>query len=103
MADNILPYLQDRPQSLLHHPNGMKANGFFQKDAGDHAPDWVQTISIHSESTNADVNYIICQNKDTLAYLNNLGCIQLNPYNSRIQHLQNPDYLVLDLDPGENT
>ncbi|ALI99803.1 non-homologous end-joining DNA ligase [Rufibacter tibetensis] len=103
MADVILPYLQDRPESLLRHPNGISKPGFFQKDAGDQAPDWVQTTSIKAESTGKDVDYIVCQNKATLAYLNNLGCIQLNPWNSTLQNLHKPTYLVLDLDPGENT
>ncbi|AKQ44835.1 DNA ligase [Rufibacter radiotolerans] len=103
MAEVLLPYLKDRPESLLRHPNGITKPGFFQKDAGDHAPDWVQKESIRAESTGQDVNYVVCQDKATLAYLNNLGCIQLNPWNSRLQHLEHPDYLVLDLDPGENT
>ncbi|GGK57435.1 DNA ligase D [Rufibacter glacialis] len=103
MAHVLLPYLQDRPESLLRHPNGIAKPGFFQKDAGDHAPEWVQTTSIKAESTGREVEYIVCQNKATLAYLNNLGCIQLNPWNSRLAHLEKPDYLVLDLDPGENT
>ncbi|MBC3542402.1 non-homologous end-joining DNA ligase [Rufibacter sediminis] len=103
MAEVLLPYLQDRPESLLRHPNGITKPGFFQKDAGDHAPDWVQTTTIPAESTGKDVEYIVCQDKATLAYLNNLGCIQLNPWNSRLPHLEKPDYLVLDLDPGENT
>lgn len=103
VADTILPYLKDRPESLLRHPNGIKASGFFQKDIGGQVPDWIQTAAIHSESTDEDVEYLVCQDKETLAYMNNLGCIQLNPWNSRLQNLNKPDYLVLDLDPGENT
>ncbi|MGV3589781.1 MAG: non-homologous end-joining DNA ligase [Adhaeribacter sp.] len=103
IAGYILPYLKDRPQSLLRHPNGINVPGFYQKDAGDKAPDWVETKRIHSESTNEEVNYILCQNQATLAYLNNLGCIQLNPWNSRINALETPDWAVIDLDPGENT
>ncbi|WP_205499683.1 non-homologous end-joining DNA ligase [Rufibacter psychrotolerans] len=103
MAPVLLPYLQDRPQSLLRHPNGTTKPGFFQKDAGEQAPDWVETITITAASTGKDVAYLVCQNNATLAYLNNLGCIQLNPWNARRSHLDQPDYLVLDLDPGENT
>ncbi len=103
MAEVILPYLKDRPESLLRFPNGITRPGFFQKDAGDHAPAWVQVASIKAESTGKDVDYLVCQDQATLAYLNNLGCIQLNPWNSRLPHLDKPDYLVLDLDPGENT
>ena len=103
IADILLPYLKDRAESLLRHPNGAGAPGFFQKDVGDNVPDWIETARIYSESTKEEVNYIVCQNKATLAYMNNLGCIQLNPWNSRTIALETPDWAVIDLDPGENT
>lgn len=101
MADYILPHLKNRPLSLNRFPNGIEEDGFYHKDAGDDAPNWVKTTRVYSESTNKDIDYIICNNKATLAYLNNLGCIDLNPWNSRIPKLDLPDYLVLDLDPSE--
>ncbi|SIT77366.1 non-homologous end-joining DNA ligase [Pontibacter indicus] len=101
IAEVLLPYLQDRPQSLLRHPNGAEKPGFYQKDI-DHTPDWVRTVALHAESTGKEVDYLVCDNKATLAYMNNLGCIQLNPWNSRLAHLDKPDYLVIDLDPDEN-
>jgi bifunctional non-homologous end joining protein LigD len=97
----ILPYLKNRPQSLKRNPNGITDEGFYHKDAGDTAPKWVKTLKIKSESANKIIEYIICNNLATLAYLNNLGCIELNPWNSRISKLDNPDYLVLDIDPSE--
>jgi DNA ligase D-like protein (predicted polymerase)/DNA ligase D-like protein (predicted 3'-phosphoesterase) len=103
IAPVLLPYLKDRAESLLRHPQGIQAPGFFQKDIQDALPDWVETADIHAESTDAQVRYIVCQNAATLAYMNNLGCIQLNPWNSRLQHLDQPDWAVIDLDPGENT
>ncbi|HUS01577.1 MAG TPA: non-homologous end-joining DNA ligase, partial [Chitinophagaceae bacterium] len=84
MADYILPYLKGRPQSLLRTPNGIKAKGFFHKDAGDGTPSFVKTKKLFSESTNKDINYIICDNKPTLTYLNNLGSIEINPWHSTI-------------------
>ncbi|MFY9310999.1 MAG: DNA ligase D [Bacteroidia bacterium] len=100
----ILPYLKDRPQSLKRNPNGIKDSGFFHKDAGDEAPEWVQSKLIFSESTNKDIDYILCNNAATLAYLNNLGCIEINPWHSTVQALDKPDYLIIDIDPSdENT
>lgn len=101
IANVLLPFLKDRPQSLLRHPNGIDKPGFFQKDI-DHTPDWVRTVALQAESTGKDVDYLVCDDKATLAYMNNLGCIQLNPWNSRLANLENPDYLVIDLDPDEN-
>lgn len=104
MADYILPYLKGRPQSLLRNPNGIKAKGFFHKDAGEGTPSFVKKKKVFSESTNKNINYIICDNKPTLTYLNNLGSIEINPWHSTIEALDNPDYLMIDIDPSnENT
>jgi len=98
----IIPYLKGRPQSLRRNPNGIRDEGFFHKDTGGSAPDWVDKQLIWSDSANKDINYIVCNNKPTLLYLANLGCIELNPWNSRTQNLDNPDYLIMDIDPSEN-
>ncbi len=97
----ILPHLKARPQSMNRFPNGIKGLSFFQKDASDETPDWIETQKVFSESSDKYINYIICNDKATLAYLNNLGCIELNVWTSKIQTADNPDYLVLDLDPSE--
>lgn len=96
----LLPYLKNRPQSLLRNPNGILDKGFYQKDAGDTVPNWVKSKKIFSESANKDIKYIICNDKSTLAYLNNLGCIELNPWHSRTVSLDRPDYLAIDIDPS---
>ncbi len=101
MADYILPYLKGRPESLLRHPNGIKSQSFFQKDAADNAPAFVANQKVHSESNNKEINYIVCDNLPTLVYLNNLGCIEINPWHSTAKSLENPDYLMVDIDPSE--
>lgn len=103
IAEVMLPYLKDRPESLNRHPEGADKPGFFQKDITQELPPFAQTITVFSESANKDIHYLLCQNKETLLYMANLGCIEINPWNSRVQALENPDYLVIDLDPGENT
>ncbi len=97
----ILPYLKDRPQSLKRNPNGIIDSGFFHKDAGDEAPSWVKSKALYSKSTSKYIDYIICNDAPTLAYLNNLGCIELNPWHSTLGKLDNPDYLIIDIDPSE--
>ncbi len=102
IAPLLLPHLKDRPQSLFRTPNGVKGPGFFQKDAGGSAPEWVPSIKIPSDSRGgADIDYLLCNDVGTLLYMANLGCIELNPWSSRKQHLLKPDYLVMDLDPSE--
>jgi len=101
---HIIKYMNDRPESLFRTPNGINESGFFQKDAGLQAPEWVKSVPLFSESAGKEVNYIICNDKPTLLYLANLGCIEMNPWNSRLKSLDKPDYFVMDLDPSqENT
>ena len=98
---HIIKYMKDRPESLFRMPNGINEKGFFHKDAGLNAPKWVKHIPLFSESAAKDINYIICNDRPTLLYLANLGCIEMNPWNSRLKNLDKPDYLVMDLDPSE--
>ncbi|HEU4555456.1 MAG TPA: DNA ligase D [Chitinophaga sp.] len=102
VAKYLLPYLKDRPMSLHRYPNGIKGSSFYQKDLDvENTPDWIKTISLHAASTGKDVDYLLCNNEATLAYMINLGCIEVNPWLSRVSHLDNPDYLVMDLDPED--
>lgn len=103
VSELILPYLKDRPESMNRFPNGIDSPSFYQKDVDvDKIPKWLKTKKIFSESNNADIDYLICNNKETLLYMANLGCIEMNPWNSTIKHIQNPDWLVIDLDPAKD-
>ncbi len=98
ISDVILPYLKDRPQSLHRYPNGINGESFFQKNVEGEVPDWVKTTRVTSDN-GKETEYLICQNQETLLYMANLGCIEINPWNSRIQKPESPDYLIIDLDP----
>lgn len=100
VAEYILPHIKNRPQSLHRFPNGIDAAGFYQKDA-EESPDWIKKFPIHSESTNKEVHYIVCKKLEDVTYLNNLGCIEMNPWNSTVKNLDKPDWLALDLDPSK--
>jgi len=101
VANYILPHLKNRPLSLNRFPNGIDEQSFYQKDASDNIPDWIKTTQVYSESNDKYIDYIYCNDKATLAYLNNLGCIDLNPWNSSLPDLEHPDFMVLDLDPSK--
>ena len=92
MADYILPYLKDRPLSLKRNPNGLLDTGFYQKNAGDIAPEWMETARIHSESGDKYIQYLVCNNKASLLFIANLGCIEMNPWNSTTRK-EGPTYL----------
>jgi bifunctional non-homologous end joining protein LigD len=95
----LLPYLKDRPESLHRFPDGISGESFYQKNVDHKVPAWVRTFKIASESDNKDTTYLLCQDVATLVYMANLGCIEINPWHSRIPNVDYPDYLVLDLDP----
>jgi len=101
MADYILPFIKNKPISMHRFPNGIAAEGFFQKDVDtDNIPSWIRTVPIFSESTGKDTDYIICNDKATLLYIANLGSIEVNPWLSTYQKPEYPEFAVLDLDPN---
>ncbi|WP_304062705.1 DNA ligase D [Pedobacter glucosidilyticus] len=103
IADYILPYLKDKPLSLNRHPNGITKPGFYQKDVDTaQIPKWAKSAQMHSESNNKEIDYLICNDKASLLYMVNLGCIEINPWLSTYKKPENPEYLVIDLDPDKN-
>ena len=102
MAEWILPYLKDKPISMRRQPNGIEDGGFFQKDVDvSHLPSFIKTQPLYSESNDKNINYIIGSNEATLLYMVNLGCIEINPWLSSYKKPDNPDFVVIDLDPHD--
>ncbi len=99
IAPSLLPYLRDRPLVLTRFPDGIHGNSFFQKDAPDYVPDWVATRRIYSKDADRDIDYFIVNDAESLRYVANLGTIPLHIWASRLDSLERPDWLVLDLDP----
>lgn len=97
----ILPHLKDRPLSLKRYPNGIKEEFFFQKHAAETFAPWLRTELIDSDRNEAPINYVFAQDRASLLYLTNLGCIDQNPWMSRSGSLDNPDFVLIDLDPQE--
>jgi bifunctional non-homologous end joining protein LigD len=101
IADLILPYLKDRPLSLKRYPDGIKKEFFFQKNTPDAFAPWLRTELIESDHNHGPINYVFAQDRASLMYLVNLGCIDHNPWMSRLPTLDNPDFVLIDLDPQE--
>ena len=102
MAEYILPYLKDRPQTLYRFPNGIYGKSFYQKDVKGKAPDWAKTYP-YTTSDGEDKEFLVGDDEATLLWIASLGCIELNPWFSTIHHPDNPDYCVIDLDPSDTT
>jgi bifunctional non-homologous end joining protein LigD len=97
IAPILLPYLKDRPQSLLRHPDGYKGSHFFQKDVTFHLPKGEKTVLVSSDI--GDVDYLVAISQQSILLMAQLGCIELNPWSSRVGSLDKPDWGVIDLDP----
>jgi bifunctional non-homologous end joining protein LigD len=111
----ILPHLKDRPLSLSRYPDGIYGKSFFHKNWNQSKPDFVMTAQVHSEQRNDNINYLVCNNRESLLWIANLGCIEMHPWYSRINEMDScnsssllyeercglnfPDFIVFDLDP----
>ncbi|NML41947.1 DNA ligase D [Chitinophaga sp. G-6-1-13] len=103
MAPFLVPYIKDRPQSLNRFPNGINGESFYQKDVSGKAPEWVPTFPYHSSDEVREKEYLVGENEATLLYMASLGCIEINPWSSRLRKPENPDWCIIDLDPDKTT
>jgi bifunctional non-homologous end joining protein LigD len=98
VADLLVPHLRGRPLSLKRYPNGIDADYFFQKDTPPSFAEWIHTELIPTTEKKKS-KMAIADDKASLLYLANLGCIDQNPWMSRVGSLEYPDFILIDLDP----
>jgi len=103
VAPYILPYLKGRPQSMNRFPDGIHGDSFYFKDVTGKAPDWTDTYLYKSDSDERNRKYLIGKDEATLLYMANLGCIEMNPWNSTVKKPDHPTFCVIDLDPDKNS
>ncbi len=99
MAPRMLVFLRDRPAVLTRFPNGIDKEGFYEKDAPMGTPSWVETHGKYSETSKRQLNYIVCNNLDTLIWLANLAALEIHVTLSKTHLFENPDLVLFDLDP----
>lgn len=99
MAPLMLPFLKDRPIVLTRYPDGVGGEGFYAKNAPEGMPDWVKTVRLYSPSVRRNVNYIVCNDLDTLIWLANLAAIEIHIPLSRLDDREKPDFAFFDVDP----
>ncbi len=103
VAEYILPFLAGRPLVLRRYPNGITGTTFFQKEAPAGIPEWLQTATVYSDERGGEMQYVMAEDRAALLYLTNLGCIDHNPWSSRAESQETPDYVFFDLDPTPDT
>ncbi|MHB8643341.1 MAG: non-homologous end-joining DNA ligase [Gaiellaceae bacterium] len=97
VADCALPHLRQRPFHMKRYPNGVEGEFFHQKRVPPH-PDFVEEQHVSFPSGHSTV-FAVIDNAAALAWVINLGCIELHTWASRIADIERPDYLLIDLDP----
>jgi bifunctional non-homologous end joining protein LigD len=101
VADRMLPWLRDRPLTLIRAPDGVDGERYYQKDTPAYAPSWIRTVTMPAPSAKRDVAYTVCNDAATLAWLGNQAALEFHPAPVRRDRLERPDLLVVDIDPPD--
>jgi bifunctional non-homologous end joining protein LigD len=105
ISQYILPYIKNRPLSLHIKPYSPTAPGLYIKDMEGRQPECAEIFSTHRKHPKPGkrkiIDYLVCNNRPTLLYLINLGCIDINPWTSTVNDYLHPDFIVIDLDPSD--
>ncbi|MEX2210651.1 MAG: non-homologous end-joining DNA ligase [Gaiellaceae bacterium] len=100
LAPHILHHVRRRPMQMLRYPDGVDGFSFYQKRIPQPHPDFVKTVHVVFPSAN-EIDFAVVENARALAWVVNLGCIDLHTWHSRVADVERPDYLLIDLDPSE--
>jgi bifunctional non-homologous end joining protein LigD len=99
VADRMLPWLRDRPITMVRYPDGLGGPRFFQKNAPSYFPAWIRRVEVGKEG--GQVQHAVCDQPATLVYLANQACIEIHAFTSRADKLDVPDQMVFDFDPPD--
>jgi len=98
VSEAVLPHVRKRVMQMLRYPNGVDGAFFYQKRVPVPHPDWLETYTIQFPSGRS-ADFPVVNDAAALAWIANLGCIDLHTWSSRIGDVEKPDYLLIDLDP----
>jgi bifunctional non-homologous end joining protein LigD len=99
VADPVLRAIGGRPIVLKRYVNGADEPAFYQKRAPEPRPDWIETVTLNFPSGRT-ASEVVVRDVAQLAWITNLGNIELHPHPVRTEDLDHPDELRVDLDPG---
>ena len=99
IAPKILNYLEDRLLVTTRYPDGINKEGFYEKNAPKGTPSWVETFRRYSKTAKRNLDYIVCNNLDTLLWLANLAALELHIPLAKKNSYEKPDLILFDIDP----
>ena len=100
VADCVLHHVRDRPMQMKRYPHGVEGEFFYQKRVPVPHPDWLETVHIGFPSGRS-ADFPVVDDAAGLAWIANLGCLELHTWHSRVTDVERPDYLLIDLDPSD--
>ena len=100
VAPYVLHQVSRRPMQMKRYPDGVDGFFFYQKRVPEPHPDWLETVHIRFPSGRT-ADFPVVNEPAALAWIVNLGCIDLHTWPSRVDGVERPDYLLIDLDPSE--
>ncbi len=100
VAGAMLVHIAGRPLNMERYPDGIGGPRIMQQRVGSHFPDWIKRVPV--PSAKGPVEHVVADDAATLVYLADQACITPHRWLSRIDRLERPDQLVIDLDPAEN-
>src|SRR5215210_4839129 len=98
VASGAVAGVRDRPNMLKRFVDGAEKPPFYQKRAPENRPDWLRTVTL-SFPSGRTAEEVVVDDAAGLAWIVNLGCIELHPHAIRSSDLEHPDELRVDLDP----
>ena len=101
VSDRMIPWMRERPLTLVRAPDGVEGQRYYQKDTPGYAPEWIRTVTIAAPSAKRDVAYTVCNDAATLRWLGNQAALEFHPAPVRRDRLERADQLVVDIDPPE--
>jgi bifunctional non-homologous end joining protein LigD len=100
VARRMLPWLDDRPVTMMRYPDGIEGQRIVQKNVPSYFPDWIRRVEVPKEG--GVVHHAVCAKPADLVYLASQACIEVHAFTSRADKLDAPDQVVFDFDPPDN-
>jgi bifunctional non-homologous end joining protein LigD len=101
LAPYVLNHVEGRPMQMKRYPNGVEGEFFYQKRVPVPHPDWLETVHVLFGRSGRTADFPVMTDAAGVAWIINLGCIELHTWHCRVTDVERPDYMLIDLDPSE--
>jgi DNA ligase D len=101
LAPQVLNHVERRPMQMKRYPNGVEGEFFYQKRVPVPHPDWLETVHVLFGRSGRTADFPVMTDAAGVAWIVNLGCIELHTWHCRVTDVERPDYMLIDLDPSE--